>query len=316
MSGQKPPNSIPPSSGEPLPSPDAVQQASGTIIITAEGITDQGRVRSNNEDSLGACDLSTRVTSAGPFDFKRSLGPRGMLFLVADGMGGQACGELASRMCCQLVPARLLEDSKTIETLRPAEFGAMLARALESANDSILEAARAQPACGGMGTTVTAAAILGSTLVVAQVGDSRAYLVREGRLVQLTRDQTFVSYLVEIGAVRPEDAASDPRRSILIQALGTAEKLKVVLTTAEVRRGDRLLMMSDGLYSMVPPEEILRIATAESDPGARCRRLVEEANLQGGADNVTVILAEFTGDGLASPDPAGTVGVEPLNSTT
>jgi PPM family protein phosphatase len=297
-----------------LPAPADLRPSAGEITVAARGLTDQGRVRRNNEDSLAACDLSARESFTGSFGFSRRLGPRGMLFVVADGMGGQACGELASRMCCELLPARLLEDLGQLETVRPVEFGGLLARALEAANQSILEAARAEPACHGMGTTVTAAAILGPSLVVAQVGDSRAYLVREQRLFQLTRDQTLLNYLIEIGAVDQEYGAGDPRRSILLQALGTADRLKVALTTVGVCRGDQLLVMSDGLYSMVPPEEMTGITASSDDLETRCRRLVEAANSHGGADNVTVILAGLTGDGLAAPDPARTPSIEPLST--
>ena len=309
MNSQKPPDPDHPLSktaaGDSLP-------VSAGITVAAHGLTDRGRVRKNNEDNLAACDLSKREAFTGTFGFSRSLESRGLVFVVADGMGGQACGELASRMCCELLPARLLENLRGPETPHAAEFGELLARALEAANQAILETARSEPACYGMGTTVTAAAILGPSLVVAQVGDSRAYLVRGRQLFQLTRDQTFLNYLVEVGAVDRGDAVADPRRSILLQALGTAEKLKPALTTVELRRDDLLVLMSDGLYSMVPPEEMLEAVTAADNLETRCRRLVEAANAHGGADNVTVILAELTGDGLDAPDPASAPSIELL----
>lgn len=296
-----------------LRSPGARRPRSGGISLSARGLTDQGRVRRNNEDNLAACDLSSGETFVGPFAFSRPVGPRGLIFMVADGMGGQACGELASRMCCELMPARLLESLVPIETPGPGEFGALLARALESVNQSILEAAQAEPACRGMGTTVTAAAVLGPSLVVAQVGDSRAYLLRGGHFVQLTRDQTFLNYLIEMGAIDREQAVGDPRRNILIQALGTAPKLNVALTAVDLSRGDQLLVMSDGLYSMVAPEEMLSIAVSSGDLGTRCRSLVDAANAQGGADNITLILAELEGSGLPPPDPGSVPKVESLS---
>lgn len=317
MSRQKPPDPNHPiskmSAGDVVPASANRRAPASSITVAAQGLTDRGRVRGNNEDSLAACDLSKREAVTGTFGWSISLGPRGVVFVVADGMGGQACGELASRMCCELLPARLLENPEAADTVHAAEFGGLLARALEAANQAILEAARAEPACYGMGTTVTAAALLGPSLVVAQVGDSRAYLVRGRQLFQLTRDQTLLNYLVEVGTVDPKDVAADPRRSILLQALGTAEKLKPALTTVDLCRGDRVLLMSDGLYSMVPPEEMLGTVTSADDLETRCRRLVEAANSQGGPDNVTVILAEISGDGLATPDPAGTPNIEPLS---
>ena len=147
-----------------------------------------------------------------------------------------------------------------------------------------------------MGTTATAAWVRGSSVLVAQVGDSRAYLIRNGQMTQLTRDQTFLNYLKDMGAVDANaEIRDDPRRSILVQALGTSDRLNVVLTRAELRNGDRLLVASDGLYGAVPAGRISEIAAGSGDLEARCRSLIDAANGEGGPDNITLILADISG---------------------
>ena len=284
------------------------------VKISLQGLTDQGRIRRNNEDSLAACDLSSGEVRMGPFAFDTALGTRGLLFLVADGMGGQACGELASRMCSEQVPARVLEAVGERPTVQRSDLREAIGKAFEAANRSILEASRADLGCHGMGTTATAALLHDRYLLVAQVGDSRAYLIRNGQLVQLTRDQTFLNYLLEIGAVEAStESDADPRRSVLTQAVGTAEQLEVVLTGVELCQGDRLLLASDGLYSMVPAPKVLSLAARGSDLGTCGRSLIEAANEQGGADNITIILGEISGDGLSPADPDQPVRVDDLS---
>jgi len=286
------PDAAPPSQ----PAQHHQPNASGDTEIVALGVTDQGRVRKNNEDNLVACDLSNEEILAGPFEFRRAIGPLGVLLLVADGMGGQACGELASHMCSDLTPARLLESVRQRPTDGRSELGDLLRDALEWANRSILELSRNQPGCKGMGTTATAAWVRGSSVLVAQVGDSRAYLIRNGQMTQLTRDQTFLNYLKDMGAVDANaETRDDPRRSILVQALGTSDRLNVVLTRAELRNGDRLLVASDGLYGAVPAGRISEIAAGGGDLEARCRSLIDAANGEGGPDNITLILADISG---------------------
>lgn len=286
-----------------------------SIKVTLQGLTDQGRVRKNNEDNLSACDLSSGEVRTGPFALDAALGERGLFFLVADGMGGQACGELASKMCSEQLPVRLLEVVRERASVELSDLREAINGAFEAANRSILEASRADLGCHGMGTTATAAVLHGHHLIVAQVGDSRAYLIRNQQLLQLTRDQTFLNYLLDIGAVEAgAESSADPRRSVLTQAMGTAEDLQVALTGVELCQGDRLLLASDGLYSMVPAQQVLGIAAGGSDLAACSRSLIEAANHNGGADNITVILAEISGDGLPPVDADAAVQVEGLAS--
>ena len=286
-----------------------------SITVTLQGLTDQGRVRKNNEDNLSACDLSSGEMRTGPFALDTTLGERGLLLLVADGMGGQACGELASRMCSEQLPVRVLEVVRERASVGLNDLREAINGAFEAANRSILEASRADLGCHGMGTTATAALVHGNQLIVAQVGDSRAYLIRNQQLLQLTRDQTFLNYLLDIGAVDASvEASSDPRRSVLTQAMGTAEELEVPLTAVELCQGDRLLLASDGLYSMVPAQQVLSIVAGGSDLAACGRSLIDAANSNGGADNITVILAQISGDGLPPVNADAAVEVRGLPS--
>jgi len=160
----------------------------------------------------------------------------------------------------------------------------------------------------GMGTTTTAVGVLGDHVYLAQVGDSRAYLIRGGRAYQLTKDQSLMQRLVEAGELTEEEAARSERRNIILQALGPDPKVKVDLTHQEIRRGDVLVLCSDGLSGQVKKEEIAEIVNSERDLQAACDRLIALANQRGGPDNITVITARFDGEGLRSAGGEGEVG--------
>ena len=265
-------------------------------------MSDVGRVRKNNEDNYVVCNLTTgeagQPASFGDYD----VGPLGALFMVADGMGGEASGEVASQFATATVPKRLHGNLKSLSSVSEANFVILLREAVEYANQLIFQKAQAEPASRGMGTTTTAAALYGPYLFVGQVGDSRAYLIRGGKMVQLTRDQTFLNYLRDIGAELPADPEKDSRKSILTQAVGTSETLDVKVTYVRVSQGDRILLCSDGLYNMVPEVELLGVVGREGALPEKCKALVEMANAHGGTDNITLILAEFSGPGLGAPD--------------
>lgn len=159
-----------------------------------------------------------------------------------------------------------------------------------------------------MGTTATIAALLGDTLYLAQVGDSRAYLVRDGLAIQLTKDQSLMQKLIEAGELTEEEAAQSERRNIILQALGPEPVVKLDLTHQRVRRGDVLILCSDGLTGLVKPEEIAAVVSEELDLSAACDRLIRLANDQGGPDNVTVIAARFEGSGLEEAQGSDIVG--------
>ena len=297
---------------------EAPGKESSVIEVSAFGLSDVGRVRKNNEDNFVICDLTTGELSLNLALRNHALGPRGMLLLVADGMGGEACGELASQICAETVPKRLYENLNSFAgtqathgmagQVSETNFVGLLREAIEFANQTIFQKARSQRAYRGMGTTTTAAAFFGANLFVAQVGDSRAYLIRNQEMFQLTRDQTFLNYLADIGAELPADPENDSRKSILTQAVGSSETLDVKLTCAKVRRGDSVFLCSDGLYNMVKLPNMLDIMNGNNSLADKCKSLIATANEHGGSDNITVVMAELTGPGLPPMDPA--IGVE------
>jgi len=270
-------------------------------------MSDVGRVRKNNEDSFAIADLTSGEAGGAASFSGQEMGPLGALFMVADGMGGEAGGEVASSLATATVPARLHENLKSLGNLSRENFVILLREAIEYANQVILEKASTNPACRGMGTTTTAAALFGQHVYVAQVGDSRCYLIRERKLARMTRDQTFLNYLKDIGAVLPGDPEKDSRKSILTQAVGTSEALDVKITYAPLSQGDLLVVCCDGLYNMIPEAELLESASGAGELPARCKTLIDRANANGGTDNITVILAQFSGGGLPAADPAAAI---------
>lgn len=226
--------------------------------------TDIGCVRDHNEDSL---------VVAPP------------LFAVCDGMGGHAAGEVASEIAVDVIASRA-----------PAHPDAeALGQAVEEANLAIIRAAREGAGREGMGTTCTAAILEGERLVLAQVGDSRAYLLSKGRLQQLTRDHSLMADLIEAGHITKEEAKVHPQRSVITRALGSDPRMLPDLFELDVNPGDRLLICSDGLTTMLSDEEIAQLLARTPDPQLCARQLVNAAIAAGGYDNVTVIVADVTG---------------------
>jgi serine/threonine protein phosphatase PrpC len=288
----------------------AVSNASGTeaaaIHIKVSALSDMGRVRKNNEDNFAVCNLTTGEAGLATLS-NHVQGARGTLFMVADGMGGEASGEVASQICATTVPKRIYENLKSQGSVSEANFVLLLREAIEYANQIIFQKAQSSTNFKGMGTTTTAAALFGPYLFVGQVGDSRAYVIRNKQMVQLTRDQTFLNYLADIGAEMPEDPEKDNRKSILTQAVGSSEKVEVKVTYTKVRQGDSLLLCSDGLYNMVKTPEMLSIVNRPDGLPGKCKALIAKANEQGGTDNCTVIMAGFTGPGLPPSDSSAVV---------
>jgi len=188
-----------------------------------------------------------------------------------------------------------------------SRFAFRMREAVELANAEIYGYAREHPEVRGMGTTVTAAGIFGHDLYLAQIGDSRAYLVRGTEAIQLTKDQSLMQRLVDAGELTEIEAEQSERRNIILQALGPDPRVKVDLTHQPVRRGDTLILCSDGLSGLVRREEFAALAQQHRDPQALCAALIDLANERGGPDNITVITARFEGDGL--PEAAGEDGV-------
>lgn len=277
------------------------------------GMTHPGRIRSENQDRFVAADLEARGAILDGGEEEVRPGPRGVLLVVADGMGGEAAGGLASEIAVDRILDRMAGSAHAEEdTLSgggdPRVFAGRLKRAVEEANLFIHRHAEGNPAFRGMGTTVTAAGVLGDELYLAQVGDSRAYLVREGETVQLTRDQSLLQHLLDSGQITEEEAERSDRRNVILQALGPAPTVNVDLTVQQIRRGDALVLCSDGLSGLVRRDEIGRLVAEDRNLEEVCVDLIALANDRGGPDNVTVLLARFEGPGFLDPDEGDHMG--------
>lgn len=240
------------------------------------GSTDAGVVRPHNEDA---------------FFYDDELG----LCMVADGMGGQLAGEIASGMAVEFVTETLRRFSGsdlplTIvdEDLSPVA-GRLLA-GIRLANRRIYEAGQSNPGWRNMGTTIVAGLLQDSLLVVAHVGDSRCYLLRGGSLCQLTDDHSLVAEQQRQGLLSKEEAENSRMKNIITRALGAEPEVQIDLCEVDIMEGDRFLFCSDGLTNMVSDEELLAIITQQKDASGACGALIDKANGMGGKDNITVLL--------------------------
>jgi protein phosphatase len=271
--------------------------SSSEIKITVHGKTDVGLMREHNEDNFLVVDFASaqRLPPEAPLDF--SLGEKGALFLVCDGMGGAAAGEVASTMAVESISSAIGGAGP----LSRERFARRLRRSIEEANESIYVQSRDNQSERGMGTTCTAVGLVDSTMLIGQIGDSRCYVLRSGRLSQTTKDQSLAWQLIEAGAMTLEEAKGFEHANIILQALGVQERVEVVLSQVSLCRGDVVLVCSDGLHGPVSDDEIKRILLEEPDVKKACDRLVACANEHDGPDNITVVLARFDGSGLPEP---------------
>lgn len=270
----------------------------GSITVHVFGQSDVGRTRAHNEDTFAIVELTARHVLLQPDDWQHTLGPRGTLFMVADGMGGAAAGELASAMAVEAVLEGLDLRWRSSPSTDAETFALALQAATEAANAKIHAYAQSHPMHRGMGTTATIAGLLNDTLYLCQVGDSRGYVVRGGTAIQITKDQSLMQKLIEAGELTPEEAEVSERRNIILQALGPEPHITVELTAQQVMRGDVLILCSDGLSGQVRASDIAAVVANEPDLREVCRTLIDMANGAGGPDNITVVAARFEGDGL------------------
>src|SRR5450755_5197471 len=270
------------------------------IAIEVYGKTDVGLIREHNEDNFLVADVTTAVRAADgrdPFTFK--LGDKGALLLVCDGMGGAAAGEVASQMAADAIYEALVKAPP-----QPRDgFARLMRHAVERANEAIFIQSRDNQSERGMGTTCTVAGLVDDTLVVAQIGDSRCYVLRDGKLAQVTKDQSLAWQLIEAGAMTPEEAKAFEHANIILQALGVQERVEVVLSQVDLRRGDVALLCSDGLHGPVTDEELLAVLVTEPDLQKAGEALIQKALDRDGPDNITVALARFEGATLLPPAP-------------
>ena len=282
--------------------------SNGDITVHVFGRTDVGRTREHNEDAFVVADLTTGNATAPHAARHEPLGTKGALFMVADGMGGAAAGEIASAMAVEIILGEIRTNWVAADVNDTEGFVRAIRQATRTANEQINAYAAHHPEYRGMGTTATIAGLLGDTLYLAQVGDSRAYLVRNGVTRQITKDQSLMQKLIEAGEMTEEEAEHSERRDIILQALGPEPIVNVDLTHQPVRRGDTLVLCSDGLSGQVGKDEIAAIVSAEQDLVVACNRLIDRANAAGGPDNITAIIARFDGPGLKSPSENDEVG--------
>lgn len=281
------------------------------------GLTDPGKVRSENQDTFLAIELSLdsaggwRVgpqsapdgngaeTSSGASAVERrfTLGPEGALLLVADGMGGVAGGSTASHMAAATVVEEIQRTWPNGDERAPGTFADCLREAVWEANRQIRARAAKDQGLQGMGTTFTGVGILQNTVICAQVGDSRAYLFRDGRLVQLTRDQSIVQEMLDAGTITAEEARVSDQRNLILQALGATPDLDVVLSHHELSGGDILLLCTDGLCGVLDDEYLAGALAETSGLRDACDALIRGANEAGGPDNITVLLAQVHENG-------------------
>ena len=250
-------------------------------ILVGEA-TNTGRKRENNEDNYLVVDASRKGADTDLF---------GYLFAVADGMGGHVAGETASRMACDALMRYYDREYEPMGVNEPEILLERIEKVIRDTHREILAYAEEHEECDGMGTTLSVLVLLDNKALIGHVGDSRVLRLRADRLEQLTVDHTEVQALIDMGRLKPERAATHPRRHILTQAIGVEDALEQIFTRiAKVNPGDVFLLCSDGLHDMVADDDIRQIIVANPAPQASCNRLVEMALENGGEDNVTVIV--------------------------
>jgi len=251
--------------------------------IKACGQTDVGRVRSSNEDAWGVF-------------------PELLFFVVADGMGGHAVGEIASHLSVDTMGEFMRASAQSSEVTWPADIDThlplpvkRLVAAGKLANDHIYQASRANPKLNGMGTTMVAVLVDQDIAYVAHVGDSRAYLIRDEKIRLLTEDHSLVNDYITQGLLKIEEAGRHPLKHVITRALGSNGKVEVDVQTLPLNHGDVFLLCSDGLSNLLTAEDIrTQCLDAQQDPQAACQRLIDLANKKGGEDNITVVLMVST----------------------
>lgn len=252
-----------------------------------------------NEDAFLVADVGGGALEPSPGVRRFAVGPRGSLLAVSDGMGGHKAGDVASALTLASLRRALAGPAA------PADGDALVGRAVEAANRDVYRAAH-QPGREKMGATLTAVLVDEGGAHIAEIGDSRAYLIRGGAIRQVTHDQSFVQALLDAGAIGPDEAAKSPMRNVILQAMGQKPDVDVALGRLALRQRDCLLLCTDGLSGPVSPDELRDVVLASPDLDAACERLVALANERGGADNITVLLAGVSGD-LPPPSPAESI---------
>jgi protein phosphatase len=242
--------------------------------IAVGASTDVGMIRQGNEDNF----------------FAEADDRRGV-FVVADGMGGHAAGEVASEMAVQIIARHLLPLGSAVDD----GADALVIRAMQDANRAIFERMLAETDKQGMGTTASVMVLSDTGYLIGQIGDSRVYLLRDGALTQITKDHSYVQEQVDAGLLTPEQARYHPYSNVITRCVGASDQVEADLYTGPVRVGDVFLLASDGLTGMVDDRRLQALLLARSGPGRIVDSLIAEANGRGGLDNITAIVVQVLG---------------------
>jgi protein phosphatase len=294
------------------------------LIVETHATSHVGRVRKGNEDNyllLHISDSKTWTSSQDADEFviesqKFEIDDKGVVLAVSDGMGGALAGEVASKMAVDTVSQRFLDDDSE-KTNAPENSGESLINKLYDAtvyaNALIHRQGRSDPQYNGMGATFTGMGITPQAVDLVQVGDSRAYLVRNGKIYQITKDQSLVQQLIDAGQIKPEEAETHTLKNVILQALGAQNEIYPVAARLLPQRDDVLLVCSDGLSNKIGGADMQRIILKNLNQlEMACSELVKVANERGGEDNISLILARLSGDDL--PEPNGEeIKIELLN---
>ncbi len=270
-------------------------EESGCVRLSARvaSLSDVGRKRRNNEDNFVVCPLDGSPALSGGEEQTFGLESPGLLMAVADGMGGHFGGEVASRLGVEDLILQFFQKVQDPE-VAPSDPQEILRQVVEATHKTVYAHSQEQNENLTMGTTLTVVWLMRGWATIAQVGDSRAYLFRNGNLILLTRDQTIGNLLESRG----EDSMKigEEVKEMLTQALGAQPDIEVVTSAVEVQPGDRMLLCSDGLYKLVPPEALVECLESSGDASLKAGQLISRANENGGRDNITAILAEIRAD--------------------
>lgn len=285
------------------------------MLVELYAKTDVGQKRKNNEDNFLILDLTARyywTASEGPEPpvilHRLEDCAKGLVLVAADGLGGEAAGEVASSMAVETVRASMA----IVSPESGLTLGEHLRDAVRNASIAIQEKGQ-DPNFHRLGSTFTGAALQNGVMEFVQVGDSRAYLLRGDEFKQITKDQTLVQQLVDIGQISADEAERHPYKHVLVQALGTENGVNPVTGRIYLRRGDILLLCSDGLSGKLDEPDLQNILQSCPSVAEACSQLVAEANKRGGEDNITVVLARFLGEELPAPDGSA-ISIERLDT--
>ena len=289
--------------------------------IAVYAMTNVGMVRSGNEDNFLVLNLTTADTwtpekvnsepAAHLTTFPQSH--YGSVLAVSDGMGGALAGEVASHHSVECVRDRMLELQAS-PTYAKIPFHERLRLSIELANLYIHQMSLRRSEYAGMGATFTGVGLYGTTAYFGQVGDSRAYLIRRGKVQKVTRDQSLVEQLIEAGHITEEEAERHTYKNVILQALGASPSVNVVVDRVSLRDLDIVLLCSDGLSSKVRQDEMVQLIDQSNSLKEACEALISVANHRGGDDNITVLIAQFTGGRLQPSDVDGSAATAPLQS--